>query len=66
MVSRIFRKWEAAAIVRRLGASGLELLDRVALEAEAAPLKGFPPPAQPGPARAGLSRGRSYGATPSS
>lgn len=53
MVSRIFRKWEAAAIVRRLGASGLELLDRVALEAEAAPLEGFPPPAQSGPAPSG-------------
>ena len=47
MVSRIFRKWEAASVVRRLGASGLELLDRVALEAEAAPLTGFPPPAEP-------------------
>ena len=44
MVSRILRKWEGAAIVRRVGASGLELLDRVALEAEAAPLTDFPPP----------------------
>ena len=33
------------SVVRRLGASGLELLDQVALEAEAAPLRGFPPPA---------------------
>jgi len=44
MLSRIVRKWEGAAIVRRVGASGLELLDRVALEAEAAPLSDFPPP----------------------
>jgi CRP-like cAMP-binding protein len=44
MVSRIFRKWEAAAIVRRIGGSGLELLDRAALEREAAPLNDFPPP----------------------
>lgn len=44
MVSRIFRKWEAAAIVRRVGATGLELLDRSALAAEAAPLDDFPPP----------------------
>jgi hypothetical protein len=44
MVSRIFRKWEAAAIVRRVGASGLELIDRIALEAEAAPLADFPAP----------------------
>ena len=44
MVSRIFRRWEAASIVRRVRASGLELLDRDALEAEAAPLDDFPPP----------------------
>jgi CRP-like cAMP-binding protein len=44
MVSRILRKWESAAIVRRIGPSGLELQDRVALEAEAAPLKDFPAP----------------------
>jgi CRP-like cAMP-binding protein len=44
MVSRIFRKWEAAGIVRRVGTSGLELRDRVALEAEAAPLEDFPVP----------------------
>ncbi len=44
MVSRILRKWEAAVIVRRVGASGLELLDRSALEAEAAPLDDFPAP----------------------
>jgi CRP-like cAMP-binding protein len=49
MVSRIFRKWEARAIVRRLGASGLELLDRDALEAEAAPVKEFPAPDPPQP-----------------
>jgi CRP-like cAMP-binding protein len=47
MVSRIFRRWEAAAIVRRVGPSGLELQDRVALEAEAAPLKDFPAPDPP-------------------
>jgi CRP-like cAMP-binding protein len=44
MVNRIFRQWEAAGIVRRVGASGLELLDRRALEAEAAPLDDFPAP----------------------
>jgi hypothetical protein len=44
MVSRILRKWEAAGIVRRVGASGLELLDRAALEAAAAPLADFPAP----------------------
>jgi CRP-like cAMP-binding protein len=44
MVSRIFRRWEAAGIVRRVGTSGLELRDRVALEAEAAPLEDFPVP----------------------
>ncbi len=47
MVSRIFRGWEARAIVRRLGASGLELIDPVALAAEAAPLQGFPRPDPP-------------------
>ena len=35
MVGRILRKWEGAGIVRRIRGSGLELLDRVALEAEA-------------------------------
>jgi CRP-like cAMP-binding protein len=44
MVSRILRKWEAAAVVRRVGMSGLELLDRGGLQAEAAPLDDFPPP----------------------
>jgi CRP-like cAMP-binding protein len=47
MVSRILRKWEAAAIVRRVGPSGLALLDRGALEAEAASLADFPPPTPP-------------------
>ena len=47
MVSRILRKWEAAAILRRVGPAGLELLDRVALEAEAASLADFPPPTPP-------------------
>ena len=44
MVGRILRQWEASGIVRRVGATGLELLDRSGLEAEAAPLDGFPPP----------------------
>jgi CRP-like cAMP-binding protein len=44
MVSRILRRWETAMIVRRVGLSGLELLDRAALEAAAAPLKDFPAP----------------------
>jgi CRP-like cAMP-binding protein len=44
MVSRILRRWESATIVRRVGAAGLELLDRGALQAEAAPLDDFPPP----------------------
>jgi CRP-like cAMP-binding protein len=44
MVSRILRKWEAAGIIRRIGMSGLELLDRTALKAEAAPLEDFPAP----------------------
>ena len=52
MVSRILRRWEAAAIVRRLGASGLELRDRVALQAEAAQLEQFPTPDPPGGAAA--------------
>jgi CRP-like cAMP-binding protein len=51
MVSRIFRKWEAAGIVRRVGTSGLELRDRAALEAVAAPLGAFPVPDPPGVAR---------------
>jgi CRP-like cAMP-binding protein len=44
MVTRILRTWEAAAVIRRVGGSGLELLDRSALEAEAAPLSEFPVP----------------------
>jgi len=44
MVTRIFRTWEAAAVIRRVGMSGLELLDRTALEAEALPLSDFPAP----------------------
>jgi CRP-like cAMP-binding protein len=47
MVSRIVRRWEAAGIVRRVGASGLELLDRDALGAKAAPLADFPVPDRP-------------------
>ena len=43
-VSKILRDWEAAGIVARVGASGLVLLDREALAAEAAPLADFPPP----------------------
>lgn len=44
MVSRILRRWEAAGIVRRVGLSGLELLDRSALAGQAAPLADFPAP----------------------
>jgi CRP-like cAMP-binding protein len=44
MVTRILRRWEAAAIVRRVGVLGLELVDRGALEAEAASLADFPAP----------------------
>jgi CRP-like cAMP-binding protein len=44
MVTRILRTWEAAAVIRRVGMSGLLLLDRSALEAEAAPLLEFPAP----------------------
>jgi CRP-like cAMP-binding protein len=47
MVSRILRKWEAAGIVRRIGATGLELLDRSALQAQALPLADFPVPDPP-------------------
>jgi CRP-like cAMP-binding protein len=50
MVSTILSDWEAAGIVRRIGVSGLELVDRSAIEAEAAPLDAFPlpDPAVPG------------------
>jgi len=44
MVSRILRRWEASGILRRVAPSGLELLDRNALAAEAAPLDAFPAP----------------------
>ena len=44
MVARIFRTWEAAAVIRRVGVSGIELLDRSALEAKASPLSDFPAP----------------------
>ena len=44
MARTILRKWEAAAVIRRVGASGLELLDRSELEAEASPLSEFPAP----------------------
>ena len=44
MVRRILRDWEAARIVARVGSSGLVLLDRDALVAEAAPLADFPAP----------------------
>lgn len=44
MVSRILRGWEAAGILRRVGGSGLKLIDRAALEAEAAPYRAFPAP----------------------
>jgi CRP-like cAMP-binding protein len=44
MVSRILREWEAAGLVRRIRTSGLELLDRRSLAAQAAPLADFPLP----------------------
>jgi CRP-like cAMP-binding protein len=44
MVTRILRGWEAAGILRRVGASGLKLIDRAALEAEAASFRDFPGP----------------------
>ena len=44
MVSRILRAWEAARIIARVGSTGLILLDRDALAAEAAPLADFPAP----------------------
>jgi CRP-like cAMP-binding protein len=44
MVTRIIRTWEATAVIRRVGVSGLELLDRSALEAEASSLSEFPEP----------------------
>jgi Crp-like helix-turn-helix protein len=44
MVSTILRSWESAGIVRRLGKSGLEILDRRALEAEAPSVADFPAP----------------------
>ncbi len=44
MARRILREWEASAVIRRVGVSGLELLDRSALEAEASPLSEFPSP----------------------
>jgi CRP-like cAMP-binding protein len=44
MVARILRTWEAAGVIRRVGVSGIELLDRSALEAKASPLSDFPAP----------------------
>jgi CRP-like cAMP-binding protein len=44
MVNRILRTWEVAGTIKRVGASGLVLLDRGALVAEAAPLADFPAP----------------------
>jgi CRP-like cAMP-binding protein len=49
MANRILHDWEAAGIVARVGLTGLVLLDRVALEAEAAPLADFPEPDPTGP-----------------
>ena len=49
MGSSILRTWEANKIVRRLGRSGLELLDRAALEIQAAPATGYPAPPPPAP-----------------
>jgi CRP-like cAMP-binding protein len=44
MVRAILRAWEASGIIRRIGASGLELVDRRGLAAQAAPLDDFPAP----------------------
>ena len=44
MVSKILREWESAGIIRRFGRAGLDIGDRIALEAESAPLAAFPPP----------------------
>ncbi len=44
MVATILAEWEADGIVRRVGRKGLELVDRSALEAEAAPFMAFPAP----------------------
>ncbi|MEO8228960.1 MAG: Crp/Fnr family transcriptional regulator [Chloroflexota bacterium] len=44
MVSTILRDWEAAGIVRRLGRTGLEIVDRSALATVAAPLDAFSRP----------------------
>ena len=44
MVSTIVCDWEMAGIVSRVGSTGLVLLDRAALAAEAAPLADFPEP----------------------
>ena len=44
MVTAILREWEADGIVQRVGRQGLELVDRSALEAEAAPFLAFPAP----------------------
>jgi CRP-like cAMP-binding protein len=49
MVSRILRRWEASGILRRVGPSRLELLDRNALAAEATPLDAFPAPDRTSP-----------------
>jgi CRP/FNR family cyclic AMP-dependent transcriptional regulator len=49
MVNRILRTWEVAGTVRRVGVSGLQLVDRAALAAEAAPLDDFPAPEPPEP-----------------
>jgi CRP-like cAMP-binding protein len=44
MVRAILGKWVASGIIRRVGVSGLELVDRPALTAHAAPLDDFPAP----------------------
>jgi CRP-like cAMP-binding protein len=44
MVSTIVCDWETTGIVTRVGSTGLILLDRDALAAEAAPLRDFPGP----------------------
>ena len=43
MASRILRRWERADIIRRVGQTGLVLMDRQRLEAEAAGADGLSP-----------------------
>ena len=51
MVGRIIRRWESEGILRRIGSTGLELLDRSGLEANAPPATEFPPSLSNSPER---------------